>query len=124
MSGNPLNDYPQARKIAYYGQFVVAGLLTLVGIGFAAAGAGLPQWYVVASAVTQALWSYLGLTASQNVPSAADVLEGQAPLPEEYQPEHRLNERGYTTGQVVVIAAVVVLVILFLVWLLPLGVRG
>lgn len=65
---NPLNDYPGARRVAYYVQFVVAGLVLLTGIGYAAADAALPVWYVVTAAVTSGLWSYLGLTAAQNVP--------------------------------------------------------
>lgn len=64
---NPLNDFPAARRFFYYTQFVVAGLILLVGIGFSAAEASLPVWYVVTSAVTQGLWSYLGLTAAKNV---------------------------------------------------------
>lgn len=64
---NPLNDFPSIRRVAYYVQFAVAGLILLTGIGFAAAGASLPVWYVVTAAVTQGLWSYLGLTAGQNV---------------------------------------------------------
>ena len=66
---NPLNDFPAARRFFYYTQFVVAGLVLLVGIGYGAAEAALPVWYVVTSAVTQGLWSYLGLTAAKNTPS-------------------------------------------------------
>lgn len=64
---NPLDDFPAARRFFYYTQFVVAGLILLVGIGFSAAAATLPVWYVVTSAVTQGLWSYLGLTAAKHV---------------------------------------------------------
>lgn len=66
---NPLNDYPALRRVAYYIQFVVAGLVLLTGIGYATAGAALPGWYVVTAAVTSGAWSYLGLTAAQNVPT-------------------------------------------------------
>lgn len=64
---NPLSDFPSARRFFYYTQFVVAGLILLIGIGYGAAEANLPTWYVVFAAVTQGLWSYLGLTAAQNV---------------------------------------------------------
>lgn len=64
---NPLTDHPGVRKYAYYTQFVVAGLVLLVGVGYGAAGETLPTWYAVTAAVTSGLWSYLGLTASQNV---------------------------------------------------------
>lgn len=67
---NPLNDHPGARKVAYYVQFVVAGLVLLVGVGFDAADAALPTWYIVTAAVTSGLWSYLGLTAAANTPTS------------------------------------------------------
>lgn len=67
---NPLNAHPRARRIAYYVQFVVAGLVLLIGVGYAAAETGLPTWYVVTAAVTSGLWSYLGLTAAANTPVA------------------------------------------------------
>lgn len=79
---NPLNDHPTARKYAYYVQFIVAGLVLLTGIGYAAAGADLPTWYAVVAAVSSGAWSYLGLTAAKNVPSYADVMEGDAPPPD------------------------------------------
>lgn len=63
---NPLNDHPNLRRWCYYFQFVVSGLVLLTGIGYAAAGAELPSWYIVTAAVTSGLWSYLGLTAAQN----------------------------------------------------------
>jgi hypothetical protein len=78
---NPLDQYPEARKIAYYVQFVVAGILLLLGLGFAAAQMDLPTWYNVATAVTTGLWTYLGLTAAKNTdtPSAyaADEFEDE-----------------------------------------------
>lgn len=69
---NPLNDFPTVRRFFYYTQFVVAGLVLLVGIGYGAAEVALPVWYVVVGAVTQGLWSYLGLTAAQNTPTPSD----------------------------------------------------
>lgn len=65
---NPLNDYPTVRRIAYLIQFVVAGAVLLIGVGYGAAAAELPTWYVVTAAVTSGLWSYLGLTAASNTP--------------------------------------------------------
>ncbi|HET6699526.1 MAG TPA: hypothetical protein VFG88_10595 [Nocardioidaceae bacterium] len=65
---NPLDAHPKARRIAYYIQFVVAGLVLLTGIGYSAADASLPTWYVVVAAVTSGAWSYLGLTAAKNTP--------------------------------------------------------
>lgn len=62
-----LSEYPTARKRLYQLQFVVSGVILLVGIGFGAAAEELPEWYGVASAVTSALWTYLGITAASNV---------------------------------------------------------
>lgn len=66
---NPLNAHPHARRIAYYVQFVVAGLVLLTAIGYGSAGVEPPTWYAVVAAVTSAAWSYLGLTAAQNTPA-------------------------------------------------------
>lgn len=65
---NPLDNHPRARQIAYYVQFVVAGAVLLTGIGYSAADAALPTWYVVVAAVTSGAWSYLGLTAAKHTP--------------------------------------------------------
>lgn len=70
---NPLDQYPRARRVLYLIQFVVAGLILLGGVGFAAAGADLPTWFTVTSTVTAALWSYLGLTAAANTPEDGDA---------------------------------------------------
>lgn len=64
---NPLDRHPRIRRAAFYVQFTVAGAIMLTGIGYAAAEAPLPTWYVVTAAVTSGLWSYLGLTAGRNV---------------------------------------------------------
>jgi hypothetical protein len=72
---NPLNDHPQARKIAYYAQFVIGGVLLLLGVGFAAAQVEFPVWYNVATAVFAAAGTYLGLTAAQNT----DTFKGYSP---------------------------------------------
>ena len=103
---NPLNDFPTARKYAYYVQFVVAGLITLLALGFAAADLALPTWYVVTAAVTQGLWSYLGLTAGQNVTGSRRRHRGEA------------GESPILTALAVVVLA---LLVLALVGALPLG---
>lgn len=66
---NPLDSYPAVRRVLYLIQFVVAGAVLLIGVGYAAAGAALPTWYAVVAAVTSGLWSYLGLTAAGNTPT-------------------------------------------------------
>lgn len=68
---NPLNDYPGIRKALYTFQWVVSGAMLLLGVAFATLeDVGVPEWYVVTSAVLSALWAYTGATAAQNVHSA------------------------------------------------------
>lgn len=63
---------PKIRKTLYTIQYIVNGVLTVAGAFFAATGQAdsLPSWYVVALAVGPVLWTYLGLTASNNVTPA------------------------------------------------------
>lgn len=65
---NPLDAYPAVRRALYLVQFIAAGLILLIGVGYGAAGVDLPTWYIVVSAVASGLWSYLGLTAAGNTP--------------------------------------------------------
>lgn len=77
---NPLNSRPQIRNALYIVQWLVNGVLTVAGAYFAIDGTGLdalPRWYVVALAVGPVLWTYLGLTASANVPGNGDPAPGQ-----------------------------------------------
>jgi uncharacterized membrane protein YhdT len=69
---NPLDSLPQVRKVLYVIQWVLNGAATVLGAYFAAVGKPidrLPEWYVVALAVLPVLWTYLGITASKNVPA-------------------------------------------------------
>lgn len=63
---NPLNTYPGARKIAYLIQWVVTGVLGILGVIYAAQDTA-PRWFVIAGAVASFVWTYLGLTAQSNV---------------------------------------------------------
>ncbi len=66
---NPIFEaYPHVRDTCTC-EFIIAGVILLIGVGFAAAGMDLPTWYVVTFAVDSALWSYLGLTAASNPPT-------------------------------------------------------
>lgn len=67
---NPLNEHPELRKKAYLVQWVVNGVLAVAGAYFVATGVSaddLPSWYLTVLGVGPVLWSYLGLTAQQNV---------------------------------------------------------
>lgn len=95
-----LSDYPRVRKALYTVQFVVSGVLLLLGVGYGAAEAGLPEWYGVVSAVAAALWTYLGITAASNTPA-------------EPEPLHR-DELGQSALILVLAVVGVVCVVLFL----------
>lgn len=72
---NPLDDYPQIRKLLYRIQWAVNGIMLLAGGYFAAADTALddlPKWYVLALALLPIAWTYFGLTASANVPDSED----------------------------------------------------
>ena len=82
---NPLDQYPGIRKALYTVQWLVNGVLTIAGVVFLTRGTStenLPDWYVLALAIAPVLWTYLGLTAQANTPSAKDVVEGRAGLDE------------------------------------------
>ena len=67
---NPLNDYPQARKILYLVQWVVNGVMGVLGVVYAAANSGIgsiPSWYIVLGLVFNFIWTYTGITAQTNV---------------------------------------------------------
>lgn len=67
---NPLDNLPQVRKVLYVIQWVLNGAATVLGAFFAASDRTvnqLPDWYVISLAVLPVLWTYLGITASQNV---------------------------------------------------------
>lgn len=96
---NPLNDHPAARRALYQVQFVVAGVLLLLGVGYGAAGNELPQWYAITSTVTAALWSYLGITAASNLgilPThhrrSIDDIYGAFKKPRRKSPAHHLED--------------------------------
>lgn len=66
---NPLNQYPKARKVAYAIQWVVNGIMGIIGIILTANYGldGVPAWYVTANLVFNFVWTYTGLTAQSNV---------------------------------------------------------
>lgn len=107
---NPLSNYPGVRSALYLVQWVANGVLTIAGVVFATMGTAidsLPMWYVLSLAIAPVLWTYLGVTAQQNTPSARDVVEGNAEPP--------APERGaIDVGTAVVIGILVVLVLIVL----------
>lgn len=71
---NPLDKYPSVRAALYMIQWVVNGILTIAGVVFVTRGVAvenLPEWYVLALAISPVLWTYLGVTAQANTPKEA-----------------------------------------------------
>ena len=69
---NPLNDYPRARKVLYFLQWLTTGATGVLGVILTAREAAVPEWYTVTVAVLAFVWTYTGLTAQTNVDSEPD----------------------------------------------------
>jgi len=75
---NPLDNYPQIRRVLYAIQWLVNGVLTLAGAYFLisqTAPDDLPHWYVYTLALAPVLWTYLGITAQTNVTPSPTPIE-------------------------------------------------
>lgn len=71
---NPLEQYPEVRKALYTVQWVVSGVMLILGVVWASLpDVGVPDWYVVLSAALSALWAYTGLTAASNTPTPGNL---------------------------------------------------
>lgn len=66
MSMNPLDNYPKARTVAYFLQWVINGVLGITSIVLVSLDMN-PTWWIITQAVFNFLWTYLGLTAQKNV---------------------------------------------------------
>ena len=74
---NPLNDYPNARRIAYQVFWTVSLATGAAHVGFQSADAGVPEWLTVALSVLPFVGAGIGYTAQANVT--------------EYDPRHDKN---------------------------------
>ena len=74
---NPLNDYPNARRIAYQVFWTVSLLIGAAHVGFQSLDAGVPEWLTVALSVLPFVGAGIGYTAQANVT--------------EYDPRHDKN---------------------------------
>ena len=63
---NPLDQYPGIRRALYFVQWVVNGVLGVIGVVLAILGDS-PLWYVITAAAFNFVWSYAGVTAQTNV---------------------------------------------------------
>lgn len=64
---NPLNDLPEVRKYLYMIQWVVNGVIVLAGAYYTLTDADPAKWYLIVAGLGPVLWTYLGITAQQNV---------------------------------------------------------
>jgi hypothetical protein len=72
---NPLEDHPEIRRALYIIQWVVTGVMGVLGIILSVNGdgvTGLPQWYLVTGLVLNFVWTYTGITAGVNVSKKVD----------------------------------------------------
>jgi len=74
---NPLNDYPNARRIAYQAFWTVSLATGAAHVGFQSADVGVPAWLTVALSVLPFVGAGIGYTAQANVT--------------EYDPRHDKN---------------------------------
>jgi hypothetical protein len=74
---NPLNDYPNARRIAYQAFWTVSLATGAAHVGFQSADAGVPAWLTTTLAVLPFVGAGIGYTAQANVT--------------EYDPRHDKN---------------------------------
>ena len=74
---NPLNDYPNARRIAYQVFWTVSLLIGAAHVGFQSADVGVPVWLTTTLAVLPFVGAGIGYTAQANVT--------------EYEPRHDKN---------------------------------
>lgn len=67
---NPLDLYPNLRRVLYIAQWVVNLILGVIAVVLTALGES-PTWFIIVGAVFNFVWSYTGITAQTN--TAADV---------------------------------------------------
>ncbi len=68
---NPLDQYPGVRKALYTVQWIVNGVMGVLGIVYLNdSNDGVPQLYTLAGLILAFVWTYTGLTAQKNTPDA------------------------------------------------------
>lgn len=71
LMNNPLDKHPKVREALLLVQWIVTGVMGIVGVVLLALAGGnpeeLPAWYLIAVVATQFAWTYLGFTAQNNV---------------------------------------------------------
>ena len=107
------NIPPKVRNTLYLVSALVGLILGATQVGYQAAEAGFPTWLKVALSVYAFVAGVLGLTASANTPSYADVVEGDAKPPVVPPAERGAGELQL----ILIIVAVIVLAgVAILVW--------
>jgi hypothetical protein len=114
---NPLEQYPEARKVLYLIQWITTGLTALGGIYFATIQEPTPQWFTLVVALLAFVWSYTGITAQQNVTTRGGD-NGMFGNPLEREPVERDEQGVYrydsAGGVIILVLAIVGIVLLIL----------
>ena len=69
---NPLEQYPEIRRVLYFVQWVVNLVLGVLMVVLVALGQS-PVWFVIVTGAFNFIWSYTGLTAGANVTPKPDA---------------------------------------------------
>ncbi len=107
----PFDGNPTFRKVTYKAQWVINGVLVLLGAYFTATEPSIvdfPKWFLTISAVAPVLWAYLGVQADANTPATAP------PRNEGGYVRRQANGLLHTIGLILVAVAVLLLVLALL----------
>lgn len=92
---NPLDQYPALRAKFYLAQWVTNLILGVVGVVLTTLGLS-PLWFIIVTAAFNFVWSYTGITAQGNTPSAKVI--GDEDYVPELDPEFRELEEADADG--------------------------
>lgn len=81
---NPLEQYPEVRRIMYLAQWIVNGVIGLAGVVLVTLGES-PLWFVVVTAAFNFIWSYAGMAAQGNIHQMSDFDEPRAVFGEDFE---------------------------------------
>jgi hypothetical protein len=68
-----LEQYPEIRKYAYLAQWIINGIMGVIAVVLLIKDLN-PEWFVIATAVFNFLWTYTGLQAQTNTPNPPVIM--------------------------------------------------